>query len=273
MSSNPVFWNMPGFYEKGKSSIWLRSRGREQLTSLPLFEFIMENQGEEDNSRAVAAAETAKSVTPNVASKAIPVIPNPHRELVTNTAPVSASTEAGIIPTIQNTVSSVDLGCQLDLVKINNQVRNSEYNPSRFCGVVMRLREPRTSALVFRSGKMVVTGARDENSANLASRKFARILQKLNFPVKFINYKVHNVVATCDLRFPIRLENLNQLHGQFCNYEPELFPSLIYRMVKPRVVLLIFVNGKLIVTGAKSKAEIIEALDTIVPVLRSFRKV
>jgi transcription initiation factor TFIID TATA-box-binding protein len=27
-------------------------------------------------------------------------------------------------------------------------------------------------------------------------------------------------------------------------YEPELFPGLIYRMTEPKIVLLIFVSGK-----------------------------
>lgn len=59
----------------------------------------------------------------------------------------------------------------------------------------------------------------------------------------------------------------------FCfSYEPELFPALIYRMVKPRLVLLIFVNGKIVFTGGKSVQHIKEALDIIYPVLRSFRK-
>lgn len=34
-----------------------------------------------------------------------------------------------------------------------------------------------------------------------------------------------------------------------CSYEPELFPGLIYRMIKPRIVLLIFVSGKVVLTG------------------------
>ena len=33
------------------------------------------------------------------------------------------------------------------------------------------------------------------------------------------------------------------------SYEPELFPGLIYRMVKPKIVLLIFVSGKVVLTG------------------------
>ena len=32
-------------------------------------------------------------------------------------------------------------------------------------------------------------------------------------------------------------------------YEPEIFPGLIYRMKSPKVVLLVFVSGKVILTG------------------------
>lgn len=33
------------------------------------------------------------------------------------------------------------------------------------------------------------------------------------------------------------------------SFEPEVFPALIYRMVKPRAVFLMFVNGKVVLTG------------------------
>lgn len=89
------------------------------------------------------------------------------------------------MPTIQNIVSTVDLDCNLDLKQIAWKGRNTEYNPNRFAAVVMRLREPKTTALVFRSGKMVVTGAKSEEESNTASRKYARIIQKIGFPVKF----------------------------------------------------------------------------------------
>lgn len=66
---------------------------------------------------------------------------------------------------------------------INFRTRNSEYNPSRFHGLVMRLLEPRCTALIFRSGKVVVTGARNDRLARLGARKFARIIQKLGYEV------------------------------------------------------------------------------------------
>lgn len=84
----------------------------------------------------------------------------------------------------RNCVSTVNLGCELNLQNINFRTRNSEYNPSRFHGVVMRIRDPRCTALIFKSGKLVCTGARNEELANLGTRKFARIIQKLGYTVR-----------------------------------------------------------------------------------------
>ncbi|VDK49848.1 unnamed protein product [Gongylonema pulchrum] len=88
------------------------------------------------------------------------------------------------------------------------------------------------------------------------------------------------MVGSCDVRFPIQLEGLCLTHTQFSTYEPELFPGLIYRMVKPRVVLLIFVSGKVqfffsvqvVITGAKYKKDIDDAFNQIYPILKGFKK-
>jgi transcription initiation factor TFIID TATA-box-binding protein len=40
-------------------------------------------------------------------------------------------------------------------------------------------------------------------------------------------------------------------HNKFCSYEPEIFPGLVYRMMEPKIVLLIFVSGKIVLTGGK----------------------
>ena len=130
-------------------------------------------------------------------------------------------------------------------------------------------RDPKTTALIFASGKMVVTGAKLEDDEHLASRKYVRIVQKLGFDAKFSEFKIQNIVGSCDVKFPICLEDLVYSHGQFSSYEPEvrvlsviyctpalimptkLFPGLIYRMIKPKVVLLIFVSGIIVLTGVK----------------------
>ncbi|KAH7652300.1 TATA-box binding protein [Dioscorea alata] len=174
----------------------------------------------------------------------------------------------GVTVTLQNIVSTSNLCCKLDLKVIAQQARNAEYNPKRFAAVIMRIKEPRTTALIFASGKTVCTGAKSEEQSLLASRKYARIIQKLGFD----EFKVHNIVGTCDVQFPIRLEGLACSHNHFCSYEPEIFPGLIYRMREPKTVLLIFVSGKVILTGSKSKADILRAFQQIYPVLAEFRK-
>lgn len=179
---------------------------------------------------------------------------------------------SGILPTVQNIVATVNLACRLDLKTIALHARNAEYNPKRFAAVIMRIREPKTTALIFASGKMVVTGAKSEDDSKLASRKYARIIQKLGFNAKFTDFKIQNIVSSCDVKFPIRLEGLAFSHGIFSSYEPELFPGLIYRMVKPKIVLLIFVSGKIVLTGAKQREEIYQAFEAIYPVLSDFRK-
>jgi transcription initiation factor TFIID TATA-box-binding protein len=178
-----------------------------------------------------------------------------------------------IIPTIQNVVSTVDLGIQLDLKRIALKTRNAEYNPRRFAAVIMRIRDPKTTALIFSSGKMVITGAKSEETAKIGGKKYARIIQKIGYGhIKFLNFKIQNIVASCDTKFPIRLESLAHAHNQFCSYEPELFPGLIYRMISPKVVLLIFVSGKLVLTGAKQRNDIYQAFNNIYAVLCLYKK-
>ncbi|CAF4115546.1 unnamed protein product [Rotaria sp. Silwood2] len=152
-------------------------------------------------------------------------------------------------PTLQNVISTVDLSCPLDLKRISLQVRNAEYNPKRFAAVIMRIRRPRTTALIFASGKMVCTGAKSEEDSLEAARRYARVIQKLAFPVKFRDFKIQNMVGSVDVKFPIRFEKIIIEHHQYCSYEPEIFPGLIYRIGKPKVVLLIFVSGKIVLTG------------------------
>lgn len=191
---------------------------------------------------------------------------------VAGVTPDMSAHPSGLIPTLHNIVATVNLDCRLDLKHIALHARNAEYNPRRFAAVIMRIRDPKTTALIFASGKMVVAGARSEEFCRLAARKFARIIQKLGFPARFTDFRIQNIVGSCDVRFPVRLEGLAFAHGAFTSYEPELFPGLVYRMVKPKVVLLIFVSGRIVLTGARVREEIYQAFENIYPVLSEFRK-
>ncbi len=91
-------------------------------------------------------------------------------------------------------------------------------------------------------------------------------------PQEHVDFKIQNMVGTADVGYPIRLEGLVYAHSSFASYEPELFPGLIYRLASPRVVFLIFVSGKLVITGAKTEREMTDAFTKLYPVLIEFRK-
>ena len=136
----------------------------------------------------------------------------------------------------------------------------------------MRIRDPRTTALVFQSGKMVVTGARTPELLHRAARKFGAIIKRVGFAPRFDGFAVQNVVATCDTKFQIRLEALVYAHAKFASYEPELFPGLVYRMLTPKCVFLVFVSGRIVLTGGKSMDAHRAAFEKFWPVLCEFKK-
>ena len=186
-----------------------------------------------------------------------------------------------ILPKIENIVSTADLGCNLKLREIALQAKNAEYNPKRFSAVIMKIKEPRTTALIFSSGKIVCLGAKTEEESKKACRKFAKIIKSLGYPVIFKEFKLQNIVGSADVKFQIFLTKL-YIHllknSSFKNktivaYEPEQFPGLIYRMIEPNIVLLIFVSGKIVLTGGKSREDIFLGFRNIYPLLNKFKQI
>jgi len=189
-------------------------------------------------------------------------------------------------PQIVNIVSMVNLRVPLNLKLIALKCRNSEYNPSRINAVIMRIKEPKAAALIFNSGIIIVLGARDKEKSKQAAKIFAKQIKNLGYEVKFSDFNIVNIVATCDLGFPIKLTQLNikinymlsknkstndEDEKSPCHYEPAVFPGLIYHMTKPELTLLIFQSGKMNFVGAKNKDDIYEALQKIYPLLCKFK--
>ncbi|WQF90488.1 Putative TATA-box binding protein [Colletotrichum destructivum] len=150
---------------------------------------------------------------------------------------------------------------------MGNRLRG--HHKPRFAALIMRIREPKTTALIFASDKMVVTGAKTQRDAWAACRKFSQTLQKPGFPTEIADFKIQNIVSSFDCKFPIRLEGIAVAKFGSVSYEPELIPGLVYRLQAPKVVVLIFASGKVVLTGAKSKDDISGAFDAIRPLLQS----
>lgn len=74
------------------------------------------------------------------------------------------------------------------------------------------------------------------------------------------------------MKFKISLDGIATEHDRFSQYEPELFPGLVYRLVDPKMVLLIFASGKVVFTGAKSRQNIYSAFKMVGPVISKYKK-
>ena len=168
---------------------------------------------------------------------------------------------------IQNVVASATLDQKINLLDIIKVFRNVEYRPKQFPGLVFRLKRPKTATLIFGSGKMVCTGAKSEKQARSAVGKVVREL-KTNGIIILGKPKIDvvNVVGTADVGGEINLEAMSDVLENVM-YEPEQFPGLIYRMTEPKVVLLVFASGKLVITGAKREEQVHEAADKIRAIL------
>lgn len=227
--------------------------------------------------------------------------------------------------TVVNVVASTRVAEELNLPDIAIQL-NCEYEPEQFPGVVYRVVDPKLAILMFRSGRAVCTGGKNEANIETGIERMIGDLRGAGietWDLKDVEIEVQNMVATYALHYPEQYDgkarfddnnisvvvlsdekdeqlvlrqatddeakdediatrkvkaddplgglprrlNLNNLtfHLPFdkVEYEPEQFPGLIYRLDYPKVVCLIFGSGKMVITGARHKDEILEAVQII----------
>jgi len=144
---------------------------------------------------------------------------------------------------------------------------NMEYRPEQFPGLVFRLKKPRTTTLIFGSGKMVCTGARSEKDVMRALKRVVRKLKKYGVIILGRpDIEIVNIVASASLGVAVDLVGLYMSErgkGGNIMYEPEQFPGLIYRMENPNAVVLVFASGKLVCTGAKREENVHQAISKL----------
>lgn len=131
-----------------------------------------------------------------------------------------------------------------------------QYNFKCFVVVIMCICEFKIIVLIFVLGKMVVIGVKLEDDFKFVFCKYVCIIQKFGFNVKFIDFKIQNIVGFCDIKFFICLEGFVFKYYNFSFYEFELFFGFIYCMIKFKIVFFIFVSGKIVFIGVKVCEEI-----------------
>jgi transcription initiation factor TFIID TATA-box-binding protein len=169
---------------------------------------------------------------------------------------------------VVNIVVSTSLEHDIPLEKMAATLSNTEYNPEQFPGLVIRIREPKTSALVFSSGKVVCTGARSIDKVEESIKQIIKSLEKIGINIKIKpKINIQNMVASGAVGMPL---NLNVLAMKLDNteYEPEQFPGLVYKLPQAKATFLLFSNGKIVCTGTKSEDEVHAAVEQLVENLK-----
>jgi transcription initiation factor TFIID TATA-box-binding protein len=164
---------------------------------------------------------------------------------------------------IENIVASVTLNTKIPLNTIVKKFEGMEYEPEQFPGVIYRLTEPRAAALIFSSGKIVCTGARNMADVNTVIKKVLGIIKSAGATIpKSYKIDVENIVASAKFDSKLNLDKII-FNLENSEYEPEQFPGLVYRMEDPKVAFLFFGSGKIICTGGRTIKDVKVSIEKV----------
>ena len=166
---------------------------------------------------------------------------------------------------IENVVASTGIKQELDLDQLADDLVGTDYEPDNFPGLIYRIQSPKATVLIFRSGKMVCTGAASVDQARQAIHVVLDELRSLGIDVRTeSDIVVQNMVASGELGQRLNLIAIAIGLGlEDVEYEPEQFPGLVYRLPDATGVGLLFGSGKLVITGCKSFEDAVMAIETI----------
>jgi transcription initiation factor TFIID TATA-box-binding protein len=158
---------------------------------------------------------------------------------------------------------------------------SASWNPTRFATATVRMTNPKCCILIFCTGKVVCTGAKSEMATMRAFAKFIRIVRKTYMNATLLNLKIELMSANCSVGYPL---NLLEMHREYRlnSSLDDLFPALrLYKKVPSsdahgtkteiKITLLVFVNGNIVVSGAKSRNQLLLMWETIQRDMPRFR--
>ena len=84
------------------------------------------------------------------------------------------------VVTVQNIVSSINLGGTVSLEQAARTLPRSMYEPEQFPGLIHRMLDPKTVILIFASGKLVCVGAKQEEDIHRSVNQIHSELEEKN---------------------------------------------------------------------------------------------
>ena len=160
---------------------------------------------------------------------------------------------------IENIVVSGSIADSIDLELISDKITGCVLNKKRFPGAVYHMQNPKSAALIFASGRIVITGLVIPDDIPVALQNLLKNLKKAKIPCQDSpQVAIKNIVCSYNLGSPCSLNRImiSLMDSENIEYEPEVFPGLVCRISDPKIVFLLFSSGKTIITGGTNMDDV-----------------
>ena len=187
--------------------------------------------------------------------------------------------ETAPVTQIHNIVSTTQIetdGGEIDLALLGRVLPYSHYDKSRFAAITIRISNPVCTALLFTSGKLVITGAVSWYECVLAAQEITNIIRKTIVTQRFwfVCCDIQNIVAKVCIPLEenqkLDIDSMYDKLNNLCTFQKNMFPGLIFRPTHSPVVLLCFQSGKVVVTGGKTQRDVVMGWRALWPQVRQF---
>ncbi len=156
----------------------------------------------------------------------------------------------------------------IDFTKIEAVTEVRSLN--RFPCVLFKIED--VSVIIFKNGKMIITGLKREDQIPQIKKKIERVLNKAKIRYSEFDISIQNFVAMTNLNKRINLE-MACLTLMNCIYEPEQFPAAIIRDLEEGGAFLLFSNSKIICLGIRSVEHLENSLKNLIQQIYDFELV
>lgn len=158
---------------------------------------------------------------------------------------------------IVSTMGSGELGREIDL-SVLIEALDAEYGVEASSHSdsmsTIRFEEGGPAFTLYRTGTFQIRGTDSRESLFQTKEDLLNDLKGIGLVLKEVSFEQSNAVFLEDFKTEIQLEALAILLGlENVEYEPEQFPGVIYRPPGQETVMLIFANGKSIISGTISE--------------------
>lgn len=174
---------------------------------------------------------------------------------------------------VTNIVCTCNFNTSIYLPKFIVEYPFCEWNRKKFAAATIRFSDPKSTCLLFGSGRIVCTGARTLNAARVTILQACHLVRCAGYSPKVSDFKVQNIASSFEFSSSINLDQLFNKYPEETNYEPELFPALIFRpSIQNNGVYLIFESGRVVITGCKSMESVHENYENATNIIKSVFK-